>query len=227
MPLKPREIWEKGTPLDEAWYAWSNEKRREDYDALGSYSPPKVDAGQDPLAALASIVGSIQKISDAPRQRAKIIEDMKADLLEWLQEEELSAFGFPAKPKPARTPRRIDAEFWENPTVDWVQDTAWDAVYKYHRIRIISPEDFPEVKIKPKIGRPSNGNLIQRHAYLLFKGYPEAIDISNKEKAEIVRKSIKNANPDLDVYGKGFGDDALRKHINIIQRQFEEFLNSL
>lgn len=41
MTLKPREIWEKGTSLDDAWYAWSNEEQREAYDALGSYSPPQ------------------------------------------------------------------------------------------------------------------------------------------------------------------------------------------
>ncbi len=101
MPLKPREIWEKGTSLSEAWYTWSNEKRREEYDALRSYSPPQPNAGQNPLAAAASIVRSYQRAKAVPQERIMIASIMKSDLLEWLQEEELFAFGYPMKPKPA------------------------------------------------------------------------------------------------------------------------------
>ena len=221
MPLKPREIWEKGTPLDDAWYAWSNEKRREEYDALESYSPPQAGTGQNPLAAMASIFGSYQRARAVPQERIRIVEIMKSDLLEWLQEEELFAYGFPIKPRAARSPRRIGSEFWAKPSVNWDKDTAFDPVYGYQKIRIIAPEEAPEIVLNPKIGRPSNGELIQRHAYMLFKRYPEAVDFTNKNKALAVRQSIEKENSDIDVYGKGFGDDALRKHINTIQKQFE------
>ncbi|MFA8442941.1 hypothetical protein [Yoonia sp.] len=221
MTLKPREIWEKGTPLDDAWYAWSNEKLRAEYDALESNSPPQPIAGQSPLAAMASIVGSYQRAKDAPLKRAKIEDIMKSDLLEWLQEEDLFAYGFPVKPKAARSPRRIGSEFWAKPNINWDQNTAHDQGYRYQRIRIIAPEEAPELTLNPKIGRPSKSDLIQKHAYLLFEIQPEFINFSHKNKALAVRQSIKKENSDIDVYGKGFHEDTLRKHINIVQKQFE------
>jgi len=221
MPLKPREIWEKATPLDDAWYAWSNEKLRAEYDALESNYPPQPIAEQSPLAAMASIVGSYQKAKDAPLKRAKIADIMKSDLLEWLQEEDLFAYGFPVKPKAARSPKRIGSEFWSKPNINWKNDTAFDQDHAYQRIRIITPEEAPEITLNPTIGRPSNGQLIQKHAYLLFKRNPESVDSTNKYKALSVRESIKEENSDIDVYGRGFGDDALRKHINIVKKKFE------
>lgn len=126
MPLKPRKIWEKGTSLDDAWYAWSNEKWREEYDALESYPPPPADAGQNALAAVAGIIGAYQRTKDAPLERAKIADIMKSDLLEWLQEEELFAYGFPVSPAVARSPRRIASDFWSNANIDWDQNSAHD-----------------------------------------------------------------------------------------------------
>jgi hypothetical protein len=221
MTLKPREIWEKGTSLDDAWYAWSNEKWRAEYDALGSYSPPQADAGQNPLATMASIVGSYQRARAVPQERIRIANIMKADLLVWLQEEELFAYGFPVKPKAARSPRRIGSEFWARPNINWDQNAAHDQGYRYQRIRIIAPEEAPELTLNPKIGRPSKSVLIQKHAYLLFEIQPEFINLSHKNKALAVRQSIKKENSGIDVYGKGFHEDTLRKHINIVQKQFE------
>jgi len=69
MTLKPREIWEKGTSLDHAWYAWSNEKLRAEYDTLGTYVFSQPNAGENPLAAVANIVGSYQKAKAVPEER--------------------------------------------------------------------------------------------------------------------------------------------------------------
>jgi hypothetical protein len=170
---------------------------------------------------MASIVGSYQRAKDAPLKRAKIADIMKSDLLEWLQEEDLIAYGFPVKPKAARSPRRIGSEFWAKPNINWDQNAAHDQAYAYQRIRIIAPEEAPEITLNPTIGRPSNGQLIQKHAYLLFKRNPEYVDLTNKDKALAVRQSIKKENSDIDVYGKGFHEDTIRKHINIVQKQFE------
>lgn len=227
MPPKPREIWEKGTSLSEAWYDWSNDVLRKRFDKLGGSPDLEPNEGQGLLDAMAGIASALQKVLDQPRQKTKITEEMKTDLLEWLSEEELLAYGFPIRPSPARTPRRIDAAFWINPNVDWDRSTANDAVYAYQRIRIVDPKDFPKIDLKPKIGRKSNGDLIKKHAYLLFKRYPEAVDLTNKDKVLAVRKSIKKENSDIDAYGKGFGDDTIRKHVKTIEVEFEKVLDSL
>ncbi len=79
----------------------------------------------------------------------------------------------------------------------------------------------PEIAISPEIGRKTNGELIQRHARLLINSDPEFINSTNKLKTFAVRESIQKENPDIKVYGIGFGDDTIRKDINAIKTEIK------
>lgn len=85
---------------------------------------------------------------------------------------------------------------------------------EFQRIRIVDPHDFKEIELKLKIGRKSHKPLIYQSIEGILPNCPEFEKLQNSQQIEKVRKFIKKEYPHLDPYeGKGFGNDAIRKHV--------------
>jgi len=139
---------------------------------------------------------------------------MRKDLIQWLTDEDFYAFGFPVSPKPLRVPRLIICDFWINAEIDWENEIAEDANLKFQRIRIVDPEEFPEIELRPKIGRRSYKLLIFKAIKEILKTNGDFQNETNKKKAEQIRDYIISHWPEIDPFGPGLGDDAIRKITN-------------
>ncbi len=152
MAGKPREIWDEGVLLDDAWLTLARAKTKADYAA--TFDSPEEDYSTAEGRRDALIRASSRLLGHSPEvtRRAQLREAMQSDLLDWLLYEAHYAYGFPVRPSRDRTPRRIPSEFWENPDINWEKGIANDANSEFQRIRIVDPRDFSETELKPKIG---------------------------------------------------------------------------
>lgn len=215
MAGKPQEIWKKGKPLNEAWLNFANEEAKAKYDATREPPPvPDITKAEDGWEAAAMTVQAVSQPFQQFQRRKALVESMQSALCVRLLNEELYAYGSPAHTSSDRTPRRIHSEFWENPDINWEKGIANDANSKFQRIRIVDPRDFPEIELKPTIGRKTHKALIYQAIEGILPNCPEFEKLQNKQQIEKVREFIATKNPHLDPYeGKGFGDDAIRKHV--------------
>lgn len=144
----------------------------------------------------------------------ELIARMRTHLRGKLASRSLTAYGFPVEPSPDRTPRRIRPEFWETADIEWPSDIAFDDFERFRRIKIIDPRNYPEAAIQPKIGRKTFKPLIYSGIRGIMHSDPEFPKKSNKLKIELVRNFIQEKCPEIDPYGNGLRDDAIRKHIS-------------
>ena len=214
MTIKPREIWEKGIPLNEAWDVWATEenykKLEEEHENYFS-NPSENISFADGLRRLSS---GVLKFNKLQQDKTAALSRMRRDLIEWLTEEELFALGFPVLPAAERTPRLISKEFWINAKIDWEGEIANDEVSKFQRITVVGPEDFPEINIKPKVGRKSHKDLIIRAIQELEKITSDFENYTNKNKTNRIWDYLNIHNPELIRDSRGLKDDTLRKIIS-------------
>lgn len=214
MPQKPREIWEKATPLNEAWRVFPDSKLREE---LG-----RCEAGPEVSAidfqkgfweTVAAVSSQLAITLDTPKRLQHLIEELRLSLRGLLASGRLIAFAFPTWPSEARIPRRIQDHFWVNSEINWEQETAQDQSYRFQKIRVIDPDQFPEIEFQPPIGRKTNREMIESALSDCLREIPKFADANNKFKIEEIRKRIKANNPECDPYGPGFHADTIRGHM--------------
>lgn len=215
MATNPREIWKKGTPLSEAWRIWATEENQNKLDKNHEFDFAKQSENKNLADGLRQLSVGILKFNNLKKEKAAAVINMKRDLVEWLTEEDLFAFGNPVLPTAERTPRLISNEFWFNAKINWESDIANDEVSTFQRIKVVSPEDFPEINIKPKIGRKSHKPLIHEAIERLIGNDPNFENKSHKIKAKLIRGYIEKYSEGIDPYGPGLGDDAIRKIVNL------------
>lgn len=110
MQLKPREIWDKATPLNDAWRVFSDSKLRRQYDdTFGVNQVQPIDFDKGFWEKAEAVIGALNVVIQAPKARLKAMEKMRADLIASLNSGVLLAIGFPTWPSEARIPRRIQA----------------------------------------------------------------------------------------------------------------------
>lgn len=219
MAGKPREFWDLGTPLNDAWLNWALPENRERYTENPAQKIIDDPSDQSPGRSLLHLVTSVASALDRPRRQIDLKRIMRLDLVQWLREEEFYALGFPVRPNPSRTPRYIPCEFWINAEVNWEKEIAEDTDIGFKRIRVVDPLEFPEFELKPKIGRKSHKTLIYQAIDRIQKLVSDFERKRTKEQIRLIREFIESENPQLDVYGKGFGDDAIRKHVKSYFRE--------
>jgi hypothetical protein len=214
MTLKPREIWDLATPLNDAWLRFSDSKLRGQYEEpFGTDGVGPIDFEKGFWDTAQAVIGHLSKAVTAPQVRENIIQEMRKSLLEKLSKDSLIGMAFPIWPSEARIPRPIHAPFWINSDIDWEAGMASDASSKFHKIRIINPADFPAINFKPAIGRTTHRDLIYAATAECVARDPDFPEKTNQRKVDIVRLQIRTIQPGLDPSGKGLGEAAVRKHI--------------
>ena len=98
MVMNTYEIWRSAPSLNQAWYDYSNESLRLEYDEL---LEPK-NLGTEPVLdfsdALIRVSNSLNTFTKRLKRISNLQNEFKADLIEWLKEEELIAYGMPLEP---------------------------------------------------------------------------------------------------------------------------------
>lgn len=135
---------------------------------------------------------------------------MQHRLIEALQGGAWVAFAFLEQPYALRTPNRIAQDFWRSADVDFAGGSAEGAERIWRDVRVLNVLEHPELAGPPKIGRPTQEDKIL--AAINSVDCPDFRKLRNKQKWEEIRKSIKLQYPNIDIYGQGLGDDAIRKH---------------
>jgi len=220
MTHKPRKIWDLATPLNKAWLRFSDSKLRANYESeLGSQSVPIIDPNSSGFEKVLIGLRELTKIANSPARQKKMVQDMQMQLAESLRSNRLVAVAYPLWPSPARIPRYIGPEFWASAEIDWEGETAQDQSAKLHRIRIFDPADFPGLELNPPIGRKTHKQFIYWAISELLGKNPEFKNQVHKAKCDQIRKFIKLNCKDIDPNGRGWGDDAIRKHVSAYFRQ--------
>lgn len=215
MTVKPREIWEKGTPLNKAFIVFSDSKLRKIFnDSAGLKNAPQIDFEKGFAENVITALGVAAKAINAPKLAASAKTEMQRNLIQALSKGKLIAYAFPTWPSEARIPRLIQSHFWVNAHIDWDNETAQDESNRFQKIRIINPKEFPSINFRPKIGRKSHADKITWAISEAEKQSQSFWDLTNKEKIAEVRKLIKSKWPEIKPDGPALGDDAIRKQIN-------------
>ncbi len=171
-----------------------------------------------PLKPIANFLMQFPQKQQFQTRRKEALGRMREEILLELYNEELLAYGF-AIGKNDRSPRLIPWEFWENAEVDWNDGTVKNGESKYNRLRIIDPYQYPELELQPKIGRKTYKKEIHSACEELYKLDNGFFQLTNKEKARLVREHIKSRYPKIDIYGPGMGDDTVRKLIKELEKK--------
>lgn len=214
MQIKPREIWEKGTPLNKAWEAFSDSKLRDEFSSLFAFEARPYDPQKGFGENVAAMLPGLFKTMTIPQRRKYITDEMRKSLVTRLSNETLAAYAFPIWPSEVRIPRRIQGHFWINATIDWEHESASDESSHFHKIRVVDPGQFPELDLKPAIGRKTNRETIETALIECLRNDSNFINLNNKTKTEEIRKRIEATHPTLNPYGPGFHDDTIRKLVN-------------
>lgn len=220
MPIKPREIWENATPLSEAWLAFSDSKLRQKYQLeKGPPNLPKFDSNWTGFEKAVIALGEVAKIATSPQRQKQLALDMQTQLVGRLKINRLVAVAYPLRPSPARMPRYIGSEFWASAQIFWEEETAQDQSAEFHRIRIFNPAKFPAFELNRPIGRKTNKQIIDWAISEIRKANPKFKDQVHKAKCDQIREFIRLNCRGIEPTGRGWGDDAIRKHITAHFRQ--------
>jgi len=220
MLIKPREIWEKATPLNEAWLAFSDSKLRNKYELeKGPPNLPNFDANLTGFEKTVIALGEVAKLATSPQRQKQLVLDMQTQLSGRLKSKRLIAVAFPLRPSPARIPRFIGSEFWASAQINWEGESAQDQSAEFHRIRIFNPAKFPDFELNRRIGRKTNRQLTIWAISEMQKANPKFKDQVHKAKCDQIRKFIRVNCKGIEPTGRGWGDDAIRKHITAYFRQ--------
>ena len=219
MVLRNDQIREHGIPLSEAWYVFASPPLREAYDLPAEEIKIPEKPAADGWEFAANVANFLRKSIAQPKQHAQRLMDLKAemqtDLFDWLLERDLFAFGHQISPSEVRNYRKIPSDFWNGARPDWDNDAASDVVRRFHKILVIDPEDFEGFDFEPKIGRRSHKAKIEDAIKALNVEIEDfRTGKTHKEKNALIRERILLKYPKIDVYGYGFGDDAIRKIAN-------------
>jgi hypothetical protein len=214
MPIKPREIWEKATPLSEAWLAFSDSKLRKKYQMeKGPPNLPNFDSIPTGFEKTMVAIEAGIKIATSPQRQKQLALEMQTQLVGRLKNNRLIAVAYPLRPSPARMPRYIGSEFWASAQINWDAQSAQDQSAEFHRIRIFNPGKFPAFELNRRTGRKTNKQLIDWAISEIRKANPKFKDQVHKAKCDRIREFIRSNCKGIEPTGRGWGDDAIRKHI--------------
>ena len=158
-------------------------------------------------------MGTVAKIASSPQRQKQLALDMQAQLIARLKNNRVIAVAFPLWPSPARIPRYIGSEFWTSAQINWEEESAQDQSAEFHRIRIFNPAKFPAFELNRPTGRKTNKQLIDWAISEIRKASPKFKDQVHKTKCDQIREFIRLNCKGMEPTGRGWGDDAIRKHI--------------
>lgn len=199
--------------MNQAWLRWAAPNLRKKYEDDSAHD--MFDENSDESAGMRVLL-AINAVGDAlqrPQRKENLRRIMQQEQVELLKQKTFIAYGFPANTN-IRTPRRIEPDFWINNNINWENEFAEDANSKFIRIRIIDPDNFPNIDFKPKIGRKSYKPLIHNAIKEISRTNNNFLIQTHKEKAQQIRENISFHDPKINPYGPGLGDDTIRKITN-------------
>ena len=135
-----RKFWDTGVWLSEAWIAFADEASR-----IKLEGSPDFLTGLNQFAAnqeTTSVGGLFKAFSagaEASRQRRELADAMKENLLDALFNSQLVATGFREFPSPSSNVVRIDADHFDDGSLDWDKSKLSADGRKWGRIKISSP----------------------------------------------------------------------------------------
>lgn len=197
--------------LRDAWRVFAPQDLTRAYEA----KPERNEALAAPSDAgfFLKVISAVAITATYLDDRKSIENSMRDFVYQELCEEKLIAFGHKENQKNPYALQKIAAQFWRDADIIWNDNSAINPTEEYSRICIVQACAHPELLAAERIGRPTNRSLISAAINVATANNSEFLNLTNKEKNRIVRDYISQDNPEIDVFGKGWSDDAIRKHI--------------
>lgn len=218
MTLETHEIRRFGIRLNEACARFASDDLLEELETANQpLTPPDIDA-EKPIVSIAKAVlffGQMPQLQKAKeRQQTQIRDALREHLRFWLETGELMGCGNQVLPTPTRVPRKIQPDFWQQAEIDWDHEIARDAHRTYQRILVIDPEDFPGRELFPAMGPKYFSYEIREAMIELENQLPKfkTSEMAHKVRAIEVRNLIKANYPKININGRGFDVDTIRRH---------------
>ncbi len=213
--LKPKALWDQGISLHLAWEEYAPAEMREKLLTLNEpVQPTEISSEKGFLENIGGVLREIQIAQGRTQLRSELIEKIKDEVICDLYNEDLYAYGYPVAPSRARTPRKIDPNFWYDPKVDWDGCAASTLQNSFYRIRVIDPDNYPQLDFSPKTPGPkSKRNIIMEALEFHHKNDEDFWYITDVKRIHRLKKTIKHNFPEIDILQRGFGEKNFQKYI--------------
>jgi hypothetical protein len=222
------DLWDRGTCLNRAPYAYSPKSEKEAYKRLHDVSAIEAatKAAEETQASGTTGWEALNAIIDASNPilsgRTEWNNRMREFVLHHLERGNLFAYGF-------EPPRRLDSQSIQIPATYWKGNIQWSKAsitaqgLEFVEIRILSKqlrdkltaEQSTRAELdKRQAGRPS----IKLHIHEAFSDLKNSsnIDINLPAKSHypLIREHMRNTHPDLYPKDRKLGDEGIRSHFS-------------
>lgn len=190
--LKPKELWERGISLQNAWDDLASDEQKSELANLSQpASIPETDPDRPIISLLTGLAANAQASQRDRQAITQLIEDFRYELICDLFNEDFYGFGYPAAPSKARMPRRIDPAFWDSCEIRWDKGWATTAQFTFDRIRIVDPQKYPMMDLSPK--KPGPKSQIDKINWAIAhhtETQPDFWEKTDRIRIQRMRKSI-------------------------------------
>jgi hypothetical protein len=213
--LSPKYLWTKAIPLNQAWNVFASEQEKTKLlEIENRIQKFELDDAAPFLSALWNLGTMRQRSKDQETAKADLFESFRSGVLQDLEGEFLYGFGIPAPPSTARMPRKIESIFWNNPSLNWSEDTGFSERLGFIQIRIIDPNDYPNFEFEnKKPGPKTSENVIISAIKLLNATDVEFWHGTHGNRINKLREFIRKSQTDLDLEKRGYSDKNFEKYL--------------
>jgi hypothetical protein len=220
MTDKPREIWKKATPLNEAWLEYSEFSAHENF----QYKRKLEALGKNPKKGkYDSQKGSVYEDYEPKdlelrwRKRLKLIAGLKNKLLDHLRYGQLTAYGFMIVPDIKTAPQEIPPGLFVRASkradvVQWDDDIIDLGTTLFEEVRILPPA-IAEASPTRSRGRPSKAADLKIAVKHALERDPGFASLTVKEARRPVTAILKNVLKIPDAQARSYSDETLRRVI--------------
>lgn len=216
------KLWHAGVPVSASWEIYAQPELKQAWKIISSQSALEalkqgaLNVGVNDLPLHEKIALASSGAQKVLSERTTLMNKLKANILNYIKQGQLFAYGFEQQRTLSSVPIEIPASLWKG-KCDWQASKLTAQSLNFIEVRLITKRirdeimcgEAPQIKT---VGRPSIGIYINA----AFAGLNEAGMINTSNSAishfPMVREWIKNNRPDCHMEASAIGDEGVRAY---------------
>lgn len=224
-----QSLWQSGYPLHSTWLGFAKTEQRAKWDELKTKSAiqalsdsvkdaPRPDE-PNPLTDVGAMQRLLQPAQTIVQARLDLKKEMQSNILAYLKDERLFAYGFEPPRKLSSIPVPLPRESWSG-VYDWDESAIKYAGLDFVQVRLITREARNEILgarepspvVNPPLkGRPSVAPQILVAAQAMLASGQIDISRSAKSHFQEIRNWLRGNAQDLPVAPDEINDETIRR----------------
>ncbi len=213
-----KEAWNKGVDLGHSPYAFASANTKAAHDEQKEVEAPHKlleklsQAAQEQNGkGWQGFAQALQAVGTISNELPNIQRAMKDNILHWLKDSKLFAYGYAMPRNPGDTPVRLPDDVLVQRFVKWGQNQIKGNGLHFEAVRIAHPSmTLPKAQKRP--GRPTGRDNILA-AYEQIKEMGQINSSSLEKSAQIIQKHLMHNVLNTDTVPKGHSVQTIKKHI--------------